>query len=295
MILYFILAPSAAMEASRRGLSLWFHQLLPVLLPFCVLSYVVLGSNVFSSSDWSRTNQGKIGVKEWYILFCGFIFGFPIGSKLSTDLYREKQISRRNAMILCCFANNLSPVFATTAMTEMLGITIDYKFYLLLYGIPFLVCVILLAVYGEKQSQVEETKKNTASGFHVNMQIVDAGIINGFETLIKICGYILLFSILSEILRTIPWGNSHLKQILIGCTEVTNGMAELSGAVCPSSAKYLLAILFLSWNGISGLFQTASILSGTDLSIKQYLKAKICLTVFIVVTATILFFLGVLI
>lgn len=295
MIFYFIFAPSSAIEASRKGLLLWFNQLLPTLLPFCVLSYVVLGSNLFSASGRNGTHGGRIGIKEWYILFCGFLFGFPIGSKLSTDLYREKKISRRNAMILCCFANNLSPVFTTAAMTEILGIAIDYKFYLLLYGIPFLVCIMLLVLYGEKQSQTEEMKKNTASGFHVNMQIVDAGIINGFETLIKICGYILLFSILSEILRSIPFGSLRLKQILIGCTEVTNGMAELSGAVCLASTKYLLAILFLSWNGISGLFQTASILSGTDLSIKQYLTAKLCLSACIVGTATVLFFLGVLI
>ena len=29
----------------------------------------------------------------------------------------------------------------------------------------------------------------------MDMQIIDAGIIHGFETLIKICGYIILFSI----------------------------------------------------------------------------------------------------
>ena len=34
----------------------------------------------------------------------------------------------------------------------------------------------------------------------MDMQIIDAGIIHGFETLIKICGYIILFSIFCEML-----------------------------------------------------------------------------------------------
>lgn len=54
--------------------------------------------------------------------------------------------------------------------------------------------------------RLTKQKLNTkipAQGFKLNMQIVDAGIMKGFETLIKLCGYIVLFSIVSRIPQTI--------------------------------------------------------------------------------------------
>jgi hypothetical protein len=281
-IAYFLGNPSAAIAASARGLTLWFTQLLPTLLPFSVISYVVLASGLLSS--------GKKGIsREGYVLLCGFLFGFPIGSKLSADLYREGQLSRRNAAILCCFANNLSPAYVTTALGEILGLPVRGRLYLLLYGIPLLLCLTCLHLRGEAVSQ----QKNTASGFRLDMQIVDAGIINGFETLIKICGYIMLFSLLSEMLKTVVSNRAGL--LLIGCTEVTNGIAALSEAGLNNGTTCMLALLFLSLNGMSGFFQTASLLGGTDLSVRQYAKGKLLATGLIMAAAAILLRLGVLI
>lgn len=281
MVLYFIFAPSAALTASKNGLSLWFEQLLPTLLPFSILSYIILSSNLFASFH-------KKIKWEWYIIICGFLFGFPIGSKLTADCYREGWISKENASILCCFTNNLSPVFVTAVLREQLGFPASPLPYLLLYGLPFFFGILCLIVFGKNVS----TQKNTASRFQLNMQIIDAGIINGFETLIKICGYVIMFSIFSEMLKSLPIGNTVLKLLIIGCTEVTNGIAALTDTGLIIQIRFLLAILFLSWNGISGLFQTASILSKTDLSIRKYLKIKLILVTLTTGTASLFVFLG---
>jgi hypothetical protein len=278
-LLYFLSNPSVAIAASARGLTLWFTQLLPTLLPFSVLSYVVLASGLLSC--------GKKGVsREGYVLLCGFLFGFPIGCKLAADLRREGQLSRRNAAILCCFANNISPAYATAALGQTLCIPVRARLYLLLYGIPLLLALVCLYLWGEPMPR----HKNTASGFHLDMQIVDAGIINGFETLIKICGYVMLFSLLSEMLKTVA--PDHIGLLLTGCTEVTNGIAALSEANLSDEITCMLALLFLSLNGMSGLFQTASLLAGTDLSIQQYAKGKLFSTGLILCTAAILLCFG---
>jgi hypothetical protein len=283
-VVYFLGNPSSAIDASSRGLMLWFTQLLPTLLPFSVLSYVVLASGLLSC--------GKKGIsREGYVLFCGFLFGFPIGSKLAADLYREGQLSRRNATILCCFANNLGPAYVTAALSEMLALPVRGRLYLLLYGIPLSLCLVSLFVWGKPAGR----QKNTASGFHLDMQIVDAGIINGFETLIKICGYVMIFSLLSEMLKSTPLGSGHLGLILIGCTEVTNGIAALSQAGLSDGITCLLALLFLSLNGLSGFFQTASLLGGTDLSVRRYAAGKLLTTGLVTATATVLLLLGALV
>ena len=286
MILYFLIYPQNALMASRRGLTLWFEQILPTLLPFSVVSYIILHSNLFSYSAHTKDHRFlRIQPKEWYVIFCGFLFGFPIGSKLSADLYEHHRITRKRAQVLACFTNNLSPVFVTSVLVNQLHFSSVIPFFLLLYGIPLCICLVLLSL-GKTEHFVHEKK---ASRFQLNMQIVDAGIINGFETLIKICGYIMMFSIFTEIAQSIPYGSSFPKLVLTGCLEVTNGISALSQFSCNHFQKYLLTVLFLALNGISGLFQTASLLSVSNLSIKQYLKMKLLLIAAIMAIAPLLF------
>ena len=286
MILYFLIYPQNALMASRRGLTLWFEQILPTLLPFSVISYIVLHSNLFSHPAHEKKHSFlRIQPEEWYVIFCGFLFGFPIGSKLSADLYEHHRIVKKRAQILACFTNNLSPVFVTSVLVNQLHFSSVVPFFLLLYGIPLCICLALLS-FIKPERFVHEKK---ASRFQLNMQIVDAGIINGFETLIKICGYIMMFSIFAEIAQSIPYGSSFPKLVLTGCLEVTNGISALSQFSCNHFQKYLLTVLFLALNGISGLFQTASLLSVSNLSIKQYLKMKLLLIAAIMTIAPLLF------
>ena len=286
MILYFLIYPQNALMASRRGLTLWFEQILPTLLPFSVVSYIILHSNLFSYSAHTKDHRFlRIQPEEWYVIFCGFLFGFPIGSKLSADLYEHHRIVKKRAQILACFTNNLSPVFVTSVLVNQLHFSSVVPFFLLLYGIPLCICLALLS-FIKPERFVHEKK---ASRFQLNMQIVDAGIINGFETLIKICGYIMMFSIFTEIAQSIPYGSSFPKLVLTGCLEVTNGISALSQFSCNHFQKYLLTVLFLALNGISGLFQTASLLSVSNLSIKQYLKMKLLLIAAIMAIAPLLF------
>ena len=292
MILYFLIYPQNALMASRRGLTLWFEQILPTLLPFSVVSYIILHSNLFSQSARTKNhNFLRIQPEEWYVIFCGFLFGFPIGSKLSADLYEHHRITRKRAQVLACFTNNLSPVFVTSVLVNQLHFSSVVPFFLLLYGIPLCICLVLLS--SRKTEHFVHEKK--ASRFQLNMQIVDAGIINGFETLIKICGYIMMFSIFTEIVQSIPYRSPFPKLVLTGCLEVTNGISVLSQFSCTHFHKILLTTLFLSLNGISGFFQTASLLSTSDLSMRQYLKMKLLLVSAIMAIATIFLFLGILV
>ena len=274
-ISYFLMCPIQAIESSKNGLMLWFTQLLPALLPFTVFSYVILRSNILNG--FSKKKTILLSPEEFYVICCGFLFGFPIGSKLTTDLYRQKRISKEQAELLFVFSNNLSPVFISSVLKNQLHITTFFRHFLILYGIPLLIgCISLLRLNGKTNFKERFLgQRKTASRFEINMQIVDAGIIHGFETLIKLCGYIILFSILSEMIMQIPIGNPYGKLFVVGFTEVTNGMSQITHFTENNRLQYLYAIFFLSWGGLSGFFQTASIVSSTDLSMKQYLKRRL--------------------
>lgn len=126
LFLFFICFPHAAVSASKQGLRLWFTQILPTLLPFCVLSYVILRSEILPKK-----------FSTCYIVLCGFLFGFPIGCKLTADFYSSNYISREKASALCCFTNNLSPVFVITALQEILQLPLSpvYVFLILWHSV----------------------------------------------------------------------------------------------------------------------------------------------------------------
>ena len=63
----------------------------------------------------------------------------------------------------------------------------------ILYLPPLILCRILYAFQCNNLRQ-----KETAPRLKLNFSIIDAGIMNGFEILCKLGGYIMLFSILLE-------------------------------------------------------------------------------------------------
>ena len=274
-----LLYPEVAFEASKQGILTWFHQILPALLPFTVLSGTLLRSK-FMDSLGNSSNLLSIILT----LVCGFVFGFPVGAKLSADFYSHSLLNRKQATILCITANNFSTMYVCGYVLPTLFPDSDYKktTYLLLYLIPLLASILLLILCREKLK--EPSQKKSASRFQLDMQIVDAGIISGFESLIKICGYIVMFSLMSQMIFHL-WQNTSVSVvILLGNLEITNGISMLSQLGNSSEqSKYLIAIQLLSFGGISGLAQTASILKPSGLSIKNYVKGKVLLTLLLLI------------
>ncbi len=279
IILCSFLFPMEAVTASKQGILTWFEQILPALLPFTLLSGILLRSKFMESFG-----KGSNLVTVLLTLICGFVFGFPIGAKLASDFYARSLLTRRQAMILCVTANNFSMmyVFGFVLPTLFPDGSQNTKTYLVLYALPFVLSLFTLFIFREKKT--EALQKNTASRFQLDMQIVDAGIISGFESLIKICGYIVLFSLASRFLSLLWTDNSIIALLIKGNLEITNGITLLSQSNIPDDEPlYLFAIQFLSLGGISGIAQTASIIKPSGLSVRDYVIGKILLTVLLLV------------
>lgn len=288
MLFYFIKYPSNAFLASQRGILLWFNQILPVLLPFSILSNLLLSGN----NDKYRGNQQilRINLWEWFVIVCGLFFGFPIGSKLTSDICKKGYTNQERAGILCAFTNNMSPVFVSNFVCNNIlhKPNIVIPFFISLYLAPL--CIGCLLLFFCPLNNFNH--KNTASRFQLDMQIIDAGIINSFVTLIKLCGYIVMFSITADLFLQIQIIPDTIKAIIIGLTEVTNGIAHLPALAISNHAKIILAVFFLSFGGLCGIAQTNSMISPCGLSIGKYIKNKILYSSVSVVVCIILLFFG---
>lgn len=273
LIIFSLVYPSEVIAASKSGLLIWFNQILPALLPFTILSSLLLKTNLLKSFS-KNGNLAAIGTT----LCCGFIFGFPIGAKLASDFYAAHLLTKKQADILSVTTNNFSPMYVCGYVLPAIfpDTNLLLSTYLFVYLLPLVFSsVYLILTYKNEQKNICET---TTEDFFFSMPFLDESIMNGFQILIRLCGYIVSFSILTQIAGMLFDRPSLLRTILLGNMEITNGIQLLS--VLPASAKekYTLMIQLLTFGGLSGIAQTNSIFGVSKLSIYKYIIGKAALS-----------------
>jgi hypothetical protein len=219
-----------------------------------------------------------------------------MGSRLCAQLLSDGLLSKEEADVLFIVTNNMSPVFIGSYILcqELLLPKLTLLSYLILYLPPLLAGFCLLyrkkrvPHCAQKTAFRETPTKKPASGSQMNFKIIDAGIMNGFETLTRLGGYIMLFSMLASMIQHLPLALLP-KVILTGIIEITNGIHGAASAGLPPRISYLLAMSFTAFGGISGLAQTSSMIRQTSLSIKKYVAGKL---VFTLLTAVLSWLLG---
>ena len=279
-LFYILRFPELTVHAAGNGLILWFEQVLPSLLPFVILSNIIISSDILPSlvGKVMPFIQGIVPVSTSgaFVLLSGFLFGFPMGSKNCASLLLEEKMEKKEAEVLFIITNNMSPIFIQSyILTGQLAMPGYFGWSLLVLYLPaLLVGLFLLRNYSTNKN----FQKKSASRLKINFQIVDAGIMNGFETLTKIGGYIMIFSILASCFLMLPMPEL-LKTGCIGVIELTNGIHYLSSTAMTSESKYVLAMIFTAFGGLSGIAQTSAMIKGTGLSIKKYVLWKLVLCI----------------
>ena len=269
--MFYIAFPADVSQNCRIGVMLWFEQIFPVLFVFTVLSNLIISTNVLS------------GIPEKYIFiiiyFSGCIFGFPIGAKLASDFGDKGYINPRHIEYISAFSNHFSmPFIIAYALSGQLSISGHFSIYLVSLYLPSMLGMIwLISKPDHKTASLGKKQKNPASGFMLDMQIVDAGIIKGFETLIKLCGYIVLFSVIARIPKTLSVDTASVT-ILSAFFEATCGINLICTTNIPYNTQILLSVSLVSFGGISCIMQTKSIFAGKDFRLCKYVLIKAILT-----------------
>ncbi len=273
LIIFSLLYPTQIIEASKQGLLVWFEQILPALLPFTILSTLLLKSN-FLKSFSTDGNLLAIGIT----MCCGFVFGFPIGAKLASDFYKTNLLTEKQATILSVTANNFSPMYVCGFVLPTLFAdkNLIAPTYFILYLLPLLLSTYYLIIsYSKEHRPREEISKGL---FQMHISLLDSSILNSFQILIKLCGYIVLFSILTKVAMLVLPSPSLLLKILLENLEITNGIQLLADSNLSTKCTYILAIQLLSLGGLSGIAQTNSIFVDSKLSIYKYIIGKVTLS-----------------
>lgn len=310
VLIFFVLMftfPHASYKGASSGLMLWFMNVLPTLLPFIIVSNMIINLNIAGKiSRLLYPLFGKlfrVSPNGCYPILVGFLSGLPMGAKSTADLVEANRIDSDEGFFLLSMCNNASPIFImsyiATNQLQMPGLRLILL--LIIYGSS----VISANLYRIYKNNI--IKKNRKNAFHItevykessgiggeyrsvrfSFDILDKSIMNGFEVITKIGGYIILFSILAQIINEIGAGLSLPKAIIIGFLEITTGIDHICKLPIGKNTKIVLASVLTSFGGLSGLAQTKSVLGKSRLSVKFYIAVKL-LSAFVAMVLTLVY------
>lgn len=261
--------PSAALAGSRYGLSLWLTELVPVLLPFFI------AIRLFQFCVPQLANRRPF-------LLCGLLCGYPGGAAITVSQYKNGLLARSKAYFYLGFANNPSPMFTMAFCGQsILSLSVIQSACLLALniGASFLgsfLCSLFMRRFPKDNTYPPEPISITShagqkSSF--SSRVLDDIILNSFETLIKIGGYVMIFSILGQLFHSF-FHQSAAAAAGSGILEISSGASYLKNAPLSLYAKKVLMSGILAFGGLSAAFQTNSILADSELSLFPYLLIK---------------------
>lgn len=278
--------PSIALNAARKGISLWASSILPALLPFfiCANFMTALGLPVYIGRIFEKPFQklfGAPGVSA-FVFSVSITSGYPMGAKLIGDFGRSKAITRSQARRMLTFCSTSGPLFMLGAVgagmlaSPAAGAVIALSHYLgaLLNG--FLYRIFSSSnpePYHELSGRTTITKGNLLDLFTDSM-------ITSFRALGIICGYIVLFMLITDFIQfsgvlnalQSDWSKGFIKGLLemtVGC----NSLAE-SGELT-LLYQCILCTFLISFGGFSVYAQSMSMLSGLNIGSVYYLVTKL--------------------
>jgi sporulation integral membrane protein YlbJ len=309
-----IIMPQESFNASIRGVNMWWEVVFPSLLPFFIITEILIGFGVVRFigvllEPLMRPLFRVPGVGG-FVWAMGMASGFPAGAKYTARLREEKQLTRIEAERLVSFTNASNPLFIFAAVSvgffdnARLGILLAVSHYL------SNICVgLIMRFYGtaEEKEEVKEKgreRKGIKGAFSVLHQtrlkekrpigkLLGDAVTSSIHTLLMIGGFIIIFSVINKMLYhlqvtpIIAKGISAMFQMISFPEQLSlpfiSGMFEITiGSQMTSSIdeatllqQAIVTSFILGFTGFSIQAQVASILAQTDIRFKPFFFARI--------------------
>lgn len=290
-----------------NALILWATSLVPVLLPVMIISRILIVSDVLylilkpflflcrklqDVKFWDYTHPGKdadapkkklsLSVEGFYAILVGFGCGFPMGVKTLADLLDTQAISREEAQYLACFINNVSPAFLIGFVCQDLLHAPEFVLpcAAMIYGASLVYGMVTLGLRGWKDEWGQATGMHGGDGFRQPglssfTNLLDASIEDSITQMLKIGGYLVVFSILSFVVCRLTFLPDIAKASISAVFEISLGSRLLTSLSCSFVWKYVLLVGALSFGGLCSAFQSTSYLKKIGVSMGSYLKKKV--------------------
>ncbi|MFY9257135.1 MAG: sporulation integral membrane protein YlbJ [Dethiobacteria bacterium] len=305
--------PKDAFEAAVAGLQIWWDIVFPGLMPFFIISQILLGLGVVHMmgvflEPVMRPLFNVPGAGS-FVMAMGLASGFPIGAVLTTELRAQNLCNRVEAERLLSFTNTADPLFMIGAVAvgmfgyPQAGLTI-----LLAHYLSSLTLGLLMRFYRQKEAATAEqlprrgpliaralqalveAREKDGRPFG---QLMGEAIHKSIDTLLLVGGFITLLSVvirildliglvaflgrgITALLELVGLSPSLAVPLVNGLFEIDLGCQATARAAGAAMGEKLIAVsMIIAWSGLSVHCQVASIISKTDLRLAPYLVARV--------------------
>ena len=282
--LYLLCRPQAASASVRSGLLLWYHSVVPTLLPFMLLTGLLLRLRLLEPllPFLQRCLAPVFGCSGYgvFAILCGFTAGFPMGAKLTRTLLDQKKISHKEACHLIGFVNNPSPAFLLSYVAAdqwqhpELGILLIGNVFgsALLYGI--------LSSFRFRSVRTDPSRSGSvrAAAIHESPQdcfaLIDSCIEDAVSATVRISVYLIVFSMLVDTAASIPLASTPVGLVLFAALELTNGIHLIAHSTLSFQVQLVLIPALAAFGGCSVIAQSIGIASMDHDMLRSYLKSR---------------------
>lgn len=281
-IIFLIMFSKTNILAVQNAISLFFEKVFPSLFPFFIAADLLSHTNIINILNTILSPIMKplfnVSGKGAFPFIMGIISGYPTGAKIVSDFRKNNICTKVECERLLAYTNNSGPLFIIGTVGSSLFLSTEIGILLLITHILGTLTVGIIFRfyknnYYRNENIVDELDIDNFSS------ILTESIFNSFKTTGMIFGFIIMFSIINNILLTsgiLKLFPSAIIGSILGTCEITNGINYISMIKSSNlTIQLILTSFFLGFGGISVLMQVYSIISKTDLSIKPYILGKL--------------------
>lgn len=298
--------PQEVLSSAGAGLTLWWRFVLPALLPFFILSELLMASGFVHFlgillESFMRP-VFRLPGKAAFVVAMGYTSGFPMGAVLTARLRKDGEITREEGERLLAFTNNPSPGFMFGAIASgmlgkpSLGILLAGSVYLANLIVGFLFRFYRVTPRPQQSSSSlsfrrawhemknAQNRDNRAFG-----QVLGDAIKQSTNTVLMVAGFMAFFSVIIRLLNlwhitlllaTLSHSIIQILRVPVfqaffnGLFEMTLGCQEAIQALTLLNQQVALLALLMGWGGLSVFAQVAGLISGTDLRFSSFVIAR---------------------
>lgn len=251
------------------ALSICSTTVIPSLFPFIFLSAFMIESGVFNRNfkflnklSYAVFRQPQCALGVFVMSALG---GFPVGGKMTKQLYEKGCLTQNQAQRLLLFCVNPGPAFAV----GVLGLSLfgNIKIGCIIYA-SIIISNLIIAFFSRFIADFEEAKAPEKSECELYRAFVRSGS-GAAASIISICTFVLVFACLESVFEAIIDSETAV-DVLSGTLEVTTGCERLARFSSPPLIAGVTA-----WGGLSVHCQIADCIKKAGLDIKLFLTARI--------------------
>lgn len=270
------------------GIKLWLAFIVPSLFPYFFITAVLSSLNITNKIATKLSPLTKrlfnVNGAVGYAFFMSILCGYPVGSKLVSDLKEQSLISESESVRASALCSTSSPMFLINSVGAFMFN--NFNVGLILYASHFFSAIIIGIIF----SFYKANEKPNLNEFYLNKSFDNVLYESAYSSVISLLvvgAIITIFYIFSNILFSLGVFNPLIsclnliiknqnlsKGVVFGVLECTQGLKTLS--LCTDNLLCLpLCASICGFGGISVIMQSLAYLKKAKIKTAPFIRAKL--------------------